>query len=590
MAKKKSAASAPPAAVASSGSDQTNDIAETSTANGHGDSSTAAGGSASGSPREVAKPAWVARGISFQNEPPTDFSRTEFREAMEKALADVEDQLGGEYGLVINGKTIDTRAKLTSRSPARKKQIVGTLAAAHPDHVPQAVDSARRAFRSWSRVPAAQRAEYLEVVAAEMRNRRFELAAWEIFECGRTWLEADADVAEAIDFCMYYASQMRDLAEPVTCDYPGEENAYFYRPRGVVAVISPWNYPLAIVTGMTVAAIVTGNTVVLKPAEQSSVVAAKLMEMFRDAGLPNGVVNFLPGSGTDLSPALASHPDVDVVAFTGSRANGLSLNRLAAEADPRQTGIKRVIAEMGGKNAIIVDDDADLDDAVAGILTSAFHDAGQRCSACSRVVVLAGVYDAFLARLQPAVESLKVGAPEDPATTIGPLIDEAAQKTIQDYIAIGLEEHRVIVAGPPPSLAKDGHYVAPHVFADVDPSARLAQDELSGPVLAVIRAKNLDEAIEFANRSPYALAAGLYSRSPRNIQRFRQEAHGGNLFINRPITGALVRRHPFGGYRMSGTGAKPGGRDYLLQFVTPVCVSENTTRRGYAPDLELPRA
>lgn len=583
MAKKKPA-SVPPAAVADTGSDTSVDVPETASVNGDGGSQ-----AAPASPKTAAKPAWVAKGISFQNEPPTDFSRAESREAMEKGLADVEELLGGEYGLVINGKTIDTRAKLTSRNPARKKQVVGTLAAAHPDHVPQAVDAARRAFRSWSRVPAPQRAEYLEVVAAEMRNRRFELAAWEVYECGRTWLEADADIAEAIDFCMYYASQMRDLADAVTCDYPGEENAYSYRPRGVVAVISPWNYPLAIVTGMTVAAVVTGNTVVLKPAEQSSVVAAKLMEMFRDAGLPNGVVNFLPGSGSDLSPALASHGDVDVVAFTGSRANGLSLNRLAAEADPRQTGIKRVIAEMGGKNAIIVDDDADLDDAVAGVLTSAFHDAGQRCSACSRVIVLGGIYDAFLARLQPAVESLKVGAPEDPATTIGPLIDEEAQKAIQDYIAIGLEEHRVIVGGPAPSLAKDGHYVAPHVFADVDPSARLAQDEIPGPVLSVIRAKNLDEAIEFANRSPYALAAGLYSRSPRNIQRFRQEAHGGNLFINRPITGALVQRHPFGGYRMSGTGAKPGGRDYLLQFLTPVCVSENTTRRGYAPDLNLPR-
>ncbi len=587
MAKKKSAAALSSQDVASSTPAPAVHGAEASPVSDRGAPETAPG--TSPGPKAAAKPAWAAKGLFFQNEPPTDFSRAEAREAMEKALADVEEQLGGEYGLVINGKTIDTRAKLTSRNPARKKQVVGTLAAAHPDHVPQAVDAARRAFRSWSRVPAAQRAEYLEVVAAEMRNRRFELAAWEIYECGRTWVEADADIAEAIDFCMYYAAQMRDLAEPVTCDYPGEENSYSYRPRGVVAVISPWNHPLAIVTGMTVAAVVTGNTVVLKPAEQSSVIAAKLMEMFRDAGLPNGVVNFLPGSGSDLSPALASHADVDVVAFTGSRANGLSLNRLAAEADPRQTGIKRVIAEMGGKNAIIVDDDADLDDAVAGILTSTFGDAGQRCSACSRVIVLGGNYDAFLARLQPAIESLKIGAPEDPATTIGPLIDEEAQKAIQDYIAIGLEEHRAIVAGPAPSLAKDGYYVAPHVFADVDPSSRLAQDEIHGPVLAVIRARNLDEAIEIANRSPYALSAGLYSRSPRNIQRFRQEAQGGNLFINRPITGALVRRHPFGGYRMSGTGAKPGGRDYLLQFLFPVCVSENTTRRGYAPDLELPR-
>jgi len=531
-------------------------------------------------------PEWVAKGYPFQNEPPTDFSKAELREAMEKALEDVADQLGGEYGLVINGKTIDTRAKLTSKSPAHKKQIVGTLAAAHPDHVPQAVDAARRAFRSWSRVPAQQRAEYLEVVAAEMRNRRFELAAWEIHECGKTWIEADADVAEAIDFCTYYAAQMRDLSVTVQCDYPGEENSYTYRPRGVAAVIAPWNFPLAILTGMTVAAVVTGNTVVMKPAEQSSVIAAKLMEIFRDAGLPNGVVNFLPGVGEDLGPALASNADVDIVAFTGSRSVGLALNRLASETDPRQTGVKRVVAEMGGKNAIVIDDDADLDEAVVGVMKSAFGFAGQKCSACSRVVVLNGIYDAFLARLQPAVESLKIGAPEDPGTTIGPVIDEESQKRILDYIAIGMEEHRPIVAGPPPSQVKDGHYVAPHVFADVDPAARLAQDEIFGPVLSVIRAKNLDEAIEITNRSLYALTAGIYSRSPRNIQRFKQEVQVGNLYVNRPITGALVQRQPFGGYKMSGIGSKAGGRDYLLQFLIPVCVSENTMRRGFAPEID----
>ena len=529
---------------------------------------------------------WITKGYPFQNEPPTDFSRAELREAMEKALEEVTDQLGGEYGLVINGKTIDTRAKLTSKSPAHKKVVVGTLAAAHPDHVPQAVDAARRAFRSWSRVPAQQRAEYIEVVAAEMRNRRYELAAWEVHECGKTWVEADADVAEAIDFCTYYAAQVRDLSVIVQCDYPGEENAYTYRPRGVVAVIAPWNFPLAILTGMTVAAVVTGNTVVMKPAEQSSVIAAKLMEIFRDAGLPNGVVNFLPGNGEDLGPALASNADVDVVAFTGSRSVGLALNRLAAETDPRQTNVKRVVAEMGGKNAIVIDDDADLDEAVAGVMKSAFGYAGQKCSACSRVIVLGGIYDAFLARLQPAVESLKIGAPEDPGTAIGPVIDEEAQKRVLDYIAIGMEEHRPIVAGDPPSLTKDGHYVAPHVFADVDPSARLAQDEIFGPVLAVIRAKNLDEAIEFTNRSQYALTAGLYSRSPRNIQRFKQEVQVGNLYVNRPITGALVQRHPFGGYKMSGIGSKAGGRDYLLQFLIPVCVSENTMRRGFAPAVD----
>ncbi|AMV21377.1 L-glutamate gamma-semialdehyde dehydrogenase [Planctomyces sp. SH-PL14] len=533
-----------------------------------------------------APPEWVVTGYPFQNEPPTDFSRDDMREAMEQALADVADQLGGEYGLVINGKTIDTRAKLTSKNPAHRKQVVGTLAAAHPDHVPQAVDAARRAYRGWSRTPAQQRAEYLEVIAAEMRNRRFELAAWEIYECGKTWAEADADVAEAIDFCMYYAAQMRDLSVTVQCDFPGEENSYTYRPRGVVGVIAPWNFPLAILTGMTVAALVAGNTVVMKPAEQSSVVAAKLMEMFRDAGLPNGVVNFLPGIGEELGPALVAHTDVDMIVFTGSRAVGLAINKDAADTDPRQSMVKRVVAEMGGKNAIIIDDDADLDEAVLGVLQSAFGYSGQKCSACSRVIVLGAVYDAFLARLKPAVESLRIGPPEEPATSIGPVIDEEAQKRIQDYIAVGMEEHRVIVAMGADGLTKEGYYVGPHVFADVEPTARIAQDEIFGPVLAVIRAKNLDEAIDFANRTPYALTAGIYSRSPRNLQRVKQELQVGNLYINRGITGALVQRHPFGGYKMSGIGSKAGGRDYLLQFLIPVCVSENTMRRGFAPDVD----
>jgi RHH-type proline utilization regulon transcriptional repressor/proline dehydrogenase/delta 1-pyrroline-5-carboxylate dehydrogenase len=525
-------------------------------------------------------PAWVTQGLPFQNEPATDFSQAAAREAMEQALADVADQLGNEYGLVLNGKTIDTRAKITSKNPARSKQVVGTIACAHPDHSGQAVDAARRAFRSWSRTAPQQRAEYVEVIAAELRNRRFEFASWIIYECGKTWAEADSEVSEAIDFCMFYASQMRDLAVPVRCDFPGEDNSYAYRSRGVVVVLSPWTYPLAVLTGMTIAAIVAGNTVIIKPAEQASVIAAKLMELIREAGLPNGVVNYLPGIGEDLGPALASHPDVDVVAFTGSKSVGLALNKLASDTDSRQSGVKRVIVEMGGKNAIIIDEDADLDLAVQGVLQSAFGLSGQRCSACSRLIVLGSVYDAFLNRFKPAVESLKLGFPEEPGTTLGPLIDDEAKKRVEDYIAIGLEEHRVIVAREAGSLAKDGYFVGPHVFADVESDARIAQDEILGPVLAVIRAKNFDEAIDFANKSQYALTAGVYSRSPRNIERAKQELQVGNLYINRPIVGSMVQRHPFGGYRMSGIGSKAGGRDYLLQFLIPVCVSENTSRNG----------
>lgn len=521
---------------------------------------------------------------TFQNEPPTDFSQPECREAMQAALDNVAEELGNDYPLVIGGKAVDTRARITSKNPSHKKQVIGTSASASADHADQAVQAARRAWRQWSRTPAQQRADYLEVIAAEMRNQRFELAAWEVYECGKSWTEADGDVAEAIDFCMYYAALMRELDSPLPTDVPGEENAYFYRPRGVCAVIAPWNFPLAILCGMTVAALVSGNTVVMKPAEQSVVVAAKFMEILRDAGIPDGVVNYLPGVGEEVGPALVSHPEVDVVAFTGSQKVGLSINKLAAETDPKQQlGVRRVIAEMGGKNAIIVDEDADLDEAVTGVLQSAFGYSGQKCSACSRVVVVGSVYEAFLERLRPAVEALVVGPAEDPGTIVGPVIDEEAYKRINDCIALGIEEHRLVVNGDVAPLAKEGLYVAPHVFADVPADARLAQQEIFGPVLCVIRAKNFDEAIDIANQTDYALTAGVYSRSPKNLDAARRELEAGNIYLNRPITGALVQRQPFGGFKMSGIGSKAGGRDYLLQFLIPVNITENTLRRGFAP-------
>ncbi len=519
----------------------------------------------------------------FVNEPSTDFSVPENREAMQAAVEDVAEQLGNDYPLVINGKAVDTRARITSKNPSHKKQVIGTSASASPDHADQAVQAARRAWRQWSRTPATQRADYLEVIAAEMRNQRLTLAAWEVHECGKSWAEADGDVAEAIDFCMYYAHLMRELDSPLPCDVPGEENAYLYRPRGVCVVIAPWNFPLAILCGMTVAALVSGNTVVMKPAEQSIVIAAKFMEILRDAGIPDGVVNYLPGVGEEVGPALVSHPEVDIIAFTGSRPVGLSINKLAAETDPRQQGVKQVIAEMGGKNAIIVDEDADLDEAVVGVIQSAFGYSGQKCSACSRVIVHSSVYEAFLKRLQPAVEALIVGPAEDPGTVLGPVIDEQAQKRINDYIALGIEEHRVIASIDIKSLAKEGYFAAPHVFADVPHDARIAQQEIFGPVLCIIKAKDFDEAIDFANQTDYALTAGVYSRSPKNLDIARQELQAGNLYLNRPITGALVQRQPFGGFKMSGIGSKAGGRDYLLQFLIPVNVTENTLRRGFAP-------
>ncbi len=524
----------------------------------------------------------------FNNEPLIDFTKEENREAMVQALADVRDQFGKVYSLIIDGKSCDSRATLVSRNPSKTSEIIGRVASATAEQACDAIEAARRAYGMWAAVPVETRAEYLELMAAEMRERRLELVAWIIFETGKPWAEADADLAEGIDFCMYYAHEMRRLGQPQKTDFLGEDNSYMYRPRGVCVAIAPWNFPFAILTGMTVAAIVAGNTVVMKPAEQSSVVAAKLMEIIRNSSVPDGVVNFLPGVGEDIGPTLASHPDVDLIAFTGSQDVGLEINRTAADTDKRQKNVRRVIAEMGGKNAIIVDDDADLDEAVLGVIKSAFGYAGQKCSACSRVIVLEPAYKQFVDRLIEATKSLKLGAAEDPGTKIGPVIDEDARDRILTTIKKVDPEHGGVLAlamdaGP---LAKQGTYVGPHIFIDVDPTSPLAQNEIFGPVLSVMRAKNLDEAFNIANSTRYALTGGVYSRSPQTLRRARNEFEVGNLYLNREITGALVQRHPFGGYRMSGMGSKAGGPDYLLQFLVPISVSENTMRRGFAPKQE----
>jgi RHH-type proline utilization regulon transcriptional repressor/proline dehydrogenase/delta 1-pyrroline-5-carboxylate dehydrogenase len=525
--------------------------------------------------------------LEFVNEPHTDFSKESHREAMQRALEQVAESLGEDYSILIAGKSIQRRQWMTSRNPSHQDQIVGRIAAASSDDALAAVDAARRAFSEWSRVDASYRAEYLELMAREMRTRRFELAAWQVYECGKPWEEADADVAEAVDFCMYYAQEMRRIAAGQPFDLPGEENRYFYRPRGVAVVIAPWNFPLAILTGMTTAALVTGNTVVMKPAEQSSVVAAKLMEIIHAAGIPDGVVNFLPGIGEDIGPVLVGSPDVDLIAFTGSRAVGLAIYEQAGQTHAAQHGVKHVIAEMGGKNAIIVDSDADLDEAVLGVLYSAFGYAGQKCSACSRVIVLAEAYDEFVERLVEAVKALKIGPAEEPGTMLGPVIDDEAAARIGEYIEIGKTEGTLLYAGDVGPLAKEGSYVAPHLFVDVPPSARIAQEEIFGPVLVVFRAKNFSDALAIANGTDYALTGGCYSRSPANLKRVRQEFLVGNLYLNRPITGALVARQPFGGFKLSGVGSKAGGPDYLKQFLIPVNITENTLRRGFAPPTDV---
>ena len=532
---------------------------------------------AAASPVEAAK---------FHEEPLTDFRRTDMQQAMQTALQQVNALLGKDYLPVINGHKVATSGFLPSLNPSHKSQIVGRFGQSSADHARQAIAAAQAAFPAWRDTDPARRAEYLFTAARVVARRRFELAAWQVVECGKPWREADADVAETIDYFNFYAHEMLRLARPRLRNVPGEDNCYFYEPRGVTVVIAPWNFPLAILAGMTAAALVTGNPVIMKPAEQSTVIGAKLMEVFQEAGLPPGVVSFLPGVGEEVGPTLVNHPDVAVIAFTGSRSVGLAINRQAAETPIGQEHVKRVIAEMGGKNAIIVDEDADMDEAVHGVVWSTFGYAGQKCSACSRVLVPESLYESFLNRLCTATASLSIRPSEEPGCSFGPVIDEEAQQRILKAIAQGKTEARLAFAGDLKGLENEGFYVAPHIFADVPPNASVAREEIFGPVLAVLKVRDLSHALEIANSTAYALTGGLYSRSPDNINRVKREFRVGNLYINRKITGALVDRQPFGGFKLSGIGSKAGGPDYLLQFVLPRTITENTLRRGFAPSFE----
>jgi RHH-type proline utilization regulon transcriptional repressor/proline dehydrogenase/delta 1-pyrroline-5-carboxylate dehydrogenase len=505
-------------------------------------------------------------------------------------LDGVRREFGRTFQPIIDGRETRTAETLESLDPSHKRIVVGRYGRTTPEQARTAVEAAVRAFPAWRDTAPSERAERLFAAARVLQRRRFELAAWEVFECGKPWREADGDVAEAIDFCNYYAFEMLRLASPRRRDVPGEENCYFYEPRGVVVVIAPWNFPLAILCGMTAAALVTGNTVIMKPAEQSTIVGAKLMEALQEAGIPPGVVNFLPGIGEEVGPTLVNHKDVALIAFTGSRGVGLGIYRTAAEVPEGQEDIKRVIAELGGKNAIIIDEDADLDEAVHGVVSSAFGYAGQKCSACSRVIVPEALYDSFLARLVEASRSLTVAPAEEPGCSLGPVIDGEAHGRILGAIDRGKKEARLAFAGELGQLAGEGFYIAPHVFADVAPNTSLAQEEIFGPVLAVIKSRDLGDALRIANGTRYALTGGFFSRSPENIARVKREFRVGNLYINRKITGALVDRQPFGGFKLSGIGSKAGGPDYLLQFVLPRTITENTMRRGFAPSaIELER-
>jgi RHH-type proline utilization regulon transcriptional repressor/proline dehydrogenase/delta 1-pyrroline-5-carboxylate dehydrogenase len=518
---------------------------------------------------------------TFGNEPPMDFSKKENREKMTHALKRVRSQLGRKYPLFIGNEKIETGRKTHSINPARPDEIIGSVSFATEEEAEKAVEEARKVWLKWRSVPHETRAEYLFKAAREMRKMRFELTALEVLEVGKTWKEADGDVAEAIDYLEYYGREMVHMGIPQCLgDYPGEENSYLYEPKGVGVVLSPWNFPLAIPTGMISAGIVTGNCVIFKPSGLAPVTGWKIVEIFDLAGIPPGVLQFLPGSGEDVGEYLVSHPGIDFIAFTGSRDAGLRIVQLAGETLAGQRNVKRVIAEMGGKNAIIVDDTADLDEAVKGVLESALGYQGQKCSACSRVIVEGEAFDGFCRRLKDAMESIKVGNPEEPWSFMGPVVSESALAKVRHYMEIGKKEGKVLLMR---RMDDQGYFVGPALFGDIHPDSRLAMDEIFGPVLTVMRAEGIDEAIDIANNSLYALTGGVFSRSPATIQKVKEEMRVGNLYINRKITGALVGRQPFGGFGLSGVGSKAGGPDYLRQFMNPKSISENTVRKGFAP-------
>ncbi len=516
----------------------------------------------------------------FRNVPDTDYANTNQREKALTALQTVKRQLGGQYLPLINGKYEPTATVVESVNPSRPSEVIGTIGLISVEQADQAVQAATAAFSAWRKTPAADRAGILRRAADLMQQRRAELAAWVVLEVGKPLRQADGEVSEAIDFCRYYAAEMERLEQGVHYDLPGETNRYHYQPRGIVVVISPWNFPIAIPTGMTVAALVAGNCVLLKPAETSLVIMAKVTEILVEAGIPTGVLQYVPGKGSTVGAHLVKHPHIHMITFTGSQEVGCRIYADAAILQPGQRHLKRVVAEMGGKNAIIVDESADLDQAVQGLVDSAFSYSGQKCSACSRVIVLASIYDTFLARLVEATKSLNIGEADRPSTQVGPVIDSSAQARIKDYIAKGKQECDLALELPIPDT---GYFVSPTIFANVAPQSVIAQEEIFGPVLAVIKAPNFQAALDIANGTNFALTGGLYSRTPSHIQQAEAEFEVGNLYINRGITGAIVARQPFGGFKLSGVGSKAGGPDYLLQFLEPRTITENIQRQGFAP-------
>jgi RHH-type proline utilization regulon transcriptional repressor/proline dehydrogenase/delta 1-pyrroline-5-carboxylate dehydrogenase len=512
--------------------------------------------------------------------PDTDFAEAQARQNAWDALKQVRQNLGNTYLPIVNGEPVNTIDRVDSVNPSNPEEVVGTIGLLSLEQGDRAIAAAKAALPAWRRTPTAERAAILRKAGDLMERRRFHLCAWMMLEVGKPLRECDAEVTEAIDFCRYYAEQMEAIDRGYNFDVAGETNRYHYQPRGITVVISPWNFPLAIPTGMTVASLVAGNCTLLKPAEVSSVIAAQIAEILVEAGIPPAVFQYVPCKGSTVGAHLVKHPDVNTIAFTGSQEVGCRIYADAAILQPGQKHLKRVIAEMGGKNGVIIDESADLDQAVAGVVQSAFGYSGQKCSACSRAIVLDAVYDTFVARLCEATRSLNVGPAEDPSTQVGPTIDATARDRIGEYIAKGKAEAQVLVEVPAPET---GYFVGPIVFGEVKPEAAIAQEEIFGPVLAVIRARDFDEALAIANGTNYALTGGLYSRTPSHINRAKAEFEVGNLYINRGITGAIVSRQPFGGFKLSGVGSKAGGPDYVLQFLEPRAITENVQRQGFAP-------
>jgi 1-pyrroline-5-carboxylate dehydrogenase len=507
----------------------------------------------------------------FKNAPFTDFTRPENRQAQMEALEKVKRELGQTYPLIIGGKKITNEATFASRNPSQPDQVIGYFSSATVEQVDAAIESATAAFETWKQITAGERAGHLFAAADLLKARRFEFNAWMIYEVGKSWSEADGDTAEAIDFMEFYAREMIRLAEdqPIV-KIEGEDNQLVYIPLGVGAVIPPWNFPAAIMVGMTSAAFVTGNTVVLKPASTSPMIAWQFMRILEEIGLPAGVVNFLTGSGSTIGDALIEDGRVRFIAFTGSRDVGLRINELAAKPRQGQRWLKRTILEMGGKDAVVVDETADLDAAADGIVSSAFGFQGQKCSAGSRAIIVEKVYDQVLQKVIEKTKKLTMGDVTKPETYMGPVVDENAMKKITDYIEVGKKEGRLVVGG---GHHGPGYFIEPTVIADVDPHARIAQEEIFGPVLAVVKARDFDDALHIANDTEYGLTGSLYSKDEKRIERAKNEYHVGNLYFNRKSTGALVGVHPFGGFNMSGTDSKAGGRDYLLLFTQAKAIS-----------------